>query len=582
MAVPAHDDRDFEFAKQFDLPIIAVVKPPEDWFHEQILRNGLDGDYCKRRGKPELAEHMMDSATAAAGTLGGITAQDAGAILDGDTGWVRQVALPAYAEDPGIFVEAFIGEGTGINSGKFDGLTTEAFKAEITEQLDQEGIGEAAVNFKLRDWIFSRQKYWGEPFPVLHDQGGGTIVVDDAELPVELPQVRDFKPATVAKDADTPPQPPLSRAKEWMSVERDGKHYRRDANTMPQWAGSCWYYLRFIDPHNDQCFCGPEAERYWTPVDLYVGGAEHAVLHLLYARFWHKFLYDRGYVSTAEPFRKLFNQGMIQAFAYRSPRGLIVGPDKVEQRGEDRFLLKDTGEPVTRVIAKMSKTLNNVVTPDDILEEFGADTFRLYEMYMGPLEASKPWNTQDVPGLHKLCNRIWRLVVDPDSGELSHALTNDEPAADLLRALHKTIKKVTEDIEQLKFNTAIAAFFDFVNDMTRRKMRPRVVIEPFVLLLAPFAPHLAEELWRRMGHRESLADEPWPGFDEALARDEEVEVAVQVMGKIKARIMVATDADEDAIRTAALENESVASALEGKTVRKVIVVRGRLVNIVAN
>lgn len=378
------------------------------------------------------------------------------------------------------------------------------------------------------------------------------------------------------------PEPPLGRAKEWGKVDRNGKKFHREVNTMPQWAGSCWYYLRFIDPQNDELFCGKDAEKYWMPVDLYVGGAEHAVLHLLYARYWHKVLFDLGHVSTPEPFKRLFNQGMIQGFAYKDSRGMLHSPEVVEQRGEDQFVLKASGEPVTRIIAKMSKSLRNVVNPDEIIGEYGADTFRLYEMYMGPLDSSKPWNTRDVPGLFKLCQRIWRLVVDEHTGEISTALTSNAPDEATLRVLHKTIKKVTEEIEQLKLNTAIAAFFDFVNEMTPRTDRPRSVIESFVLLLAPFTPHLAEELWSKLGHAKSLAYEPWPKFDEALARDNEVEVAVQVNGKVKSRIMVASDADEKAHESIALADEKVVSTIAGKTVRKVIVAKGRLVNIVAN
>ncbi len=595
MAVPGHDTRDFEFAKTFDLPIVAVVAPDEAWLHEQIMRGALDREHCDRRGKGELVERMIQSATGAAGTLGGITAQDASAILDGDSGWVRQVGLPTYAGDPGIFEEAFVGEGASINSPvrgdgamaltdmcDLNGLPTAEAQAKITAWLEDKGLGRYAVNFKLRDWIFSRQKYWGEPFPVLHGDDGDTIALREAELPVELPEIQDYKPAPAGDHAEALPEPPLGRAKEWASTSRDGKPYRRDLNTMPQWAGSCWYYLRFIQPHNSERFCDAEAERYWMPVDLYVGGAEHAVLHLLYARFWHKVLYDLGFVSTCEPFRKLFNQGMIQSFAYRDSRGMVVGADKVEERGEEQYVLKETGAPVARIVAKMAKSLKNVVAPDEIIADWGADTFRLYEMYMGPLDASKPWNTRDVPGLYKLCQRIWRLIVDESSGELSSALTDDEPDKDALRVLHKLIKRVSEDIEQLKMNTAIAAVFDFVNFMTPRDRRPRAVIEPFLLVLSPFTPHLAEELWHRLGHESTLAYEPWPAFDEALARDEEVEIGVQVNGKLKARVMVAADADEESIRSAALGVTKVAAAIAGKTVRKVIVVKGRLVNIVAN
>ncbi|MCH8242371.1 MAG: class I tRNA ligase family protein [Planctomycetes bacterium] len=349
---------------------------------------------------------------------------------------------------------------------------------------------------------------------------------------------------------------------------------------MPQWAGSCWYYLRFLDPQNHSTFCTPEAEQYWMPVDLYVGGAEHAVLHLLYARFWHKVLYDLGHVSSPEPFQKLFNQGMIQSFAFRDRRGTIVGPDRVTEQADERFVLTDTNEPVERIVAKMSKALRNVVNPDEIIRDRGADTFRLYEMYMGPLDASKPWNTRDVPGLHKLCQRIWRLVVDERTGELTTALSDEEPD-DCRRILHKTIKRVTLDIEQIKLNTAITALFDFVNFMTPRDRRPRQAIESFVLLVAPFAPHLAEELWNRLGHESSLAYEPWPEYDDAWTVDPEVEIGVQINGKVKARVMVAADADEESVRNAALGERRIAQLVRDKTIHKVIVVKGRLVNIIA-
>ncbi|MCP4590553.1 MAG: leucine--tRNA ligase [bacterium] len=582
MAVPGHDTRDFEFAKVFGLPIAAVVQPEDEWFREQIQRAGLDADYCAKRGKPELADQLIDSASAAAGTIGGITAQDATALLDGDISWVRQVAIPAFAEDPGIFVEAFAGDGTALNSGEFDGLTTAEFKEKITAWLAENGVGRAAVNFKLRDWIFSRQKYWGEPIPVLHGPDGECIAVDESELPLELPPMEDFKPTPAADDADTLPEPPLGRAKEWATVERDGKTYRRDLNTMPQWAGSCWYYLRYLSPKEKSSGWDMMAEKYWMPVDTYVGGAEHAVLHLLYARFWHKLLYDLGHVSTSEPFGKLINQGMIQSFAYKDRRGVLVTSDHATENDDGTFKHAETGEALTQVVAKMSKALKNVVCPDEIIAQYGADTFRMYEMYMGPIEASKPWNTRDVPGLFKLLNRIWRLVVDEQTGELSPALVDGEPDQATRRVLHKTIKKVGEDVAAFKFNTAIAAMFDFVNALTPMKQRPRSVIEPFVLLIAPFAPHLAEELWQQLGHSGSLAYHPWPVFDPALAKDDEVEIAVQIMGKVKCRIMVSADADDKQLEQTALANERVQGELEGKTVRKVIVVKGRLVNIVAN
>ena len=569
MAVPAHDTRDFEFAKVFDLPIVSVVKAGKDWLREHVADRAIDMAYCERHGLTELGQNILDLA-------------DKAAVEGNDDGWIDETVMPAFIDAPAIFSEGFIGEGVAINSERFDGLSTAEFKQQITEWLDRRGTGKAAVNFKLRDWIFSRQKYWGEPFPVLHSQDGETIALSESELPLELPPMKDFKPTPVPDDQESLPEPPLGRAKEWVAVERDGKSYRRDLNTMPQWAGSCWYYLRFIDPCNTERFCDRKAEKYWMPIDLYVGGAEHAVLHLLYARFWHKVLFDLGHVTTREPFKKLFNQGMIQGFAYRTSRGATVGPDEVEERGTDEFALKDGGEPVTRIIAKMSKSLKNVVNPDGIISQYGADTFRLYEMYMGPLDAAKPWNTRDVPGLFKLCQRIWRLAVDERTGELSSALVDEAADEQTRRVLHKAIKRVTEDLEQLKLNTAITALFDFVNAMTPLKQRPREVIEPFVLLLSPFTPHLAEELWRRLGHEHTLSREPWPMFDEKLARDEEVQIAVQILGKVKARIMVPADADEKTMEKVAMADERIKAALSGKTVRKVIVVKGRLVNIVAN
>jgi len=596
MAVPASDTRDFEFACAFDLPIVAVVKPTTEWIEQQIEALAAPIDEVARDAFDEIAKHVPELAEDVVKCRERSTDLSAKTIATLRDKVGAKKLVEHYIKNPRTWGAAFVVPQEAVNSPSnldasaaaigdvclLNGLSTAEAKTQITSWLEAKGLGRAAVNYKLRDWIFSRQKYWGEPFPVLHGEDGETIVVPDSGLPVELPPMDDFKPTHRADDdADSLPEPPLGRAKEWVAVEIDGKRYRRDLNTMPQWAGSCWYYLRFIDPRNAERFADPEAERYWMPIDLYVGGAEHAVLHLLYARFWHKFLFDLGYVSTREPFKKLFNQGMIQSFAFRNSRGLVVGPDSVEERGDDDYVLKDTGEPVTRIVAKMAKSLKNVVNPDEIIKEFGADTFRLYEMYMGPLDAAKPWNTRDVPGLARLCNRIWRLVVDEESGELSTSLVNDAPGEDALRALHKTIKRVTEDLEQLKLNTAIAEIFDFVNFMTPQEKRPRAVIEPFILLVAPFAPHLAEELWQRLGHTDTLSYEPWPSHDEALAKDDEVEIAVQVTGKIKARIMVASDADEDTLRSAALAEPKVAEAIEGKTIRKVIVVPGRLVNIVA-
>ncbi len=594
MAVPSGDTRDYEFACKFDLPIVPVVKPSTEWIEQRLnaLLDGIDGrasDGLEGLGQefPELKE-TINARRESAAELGKQTLN----VLTDRVGIER--LSEHFIKHPKTWGEAFVGEGVAVNSPseeeneqvpggicELNGLETSAAKTKMADWLEQVGVGRAAVNYKLRDWVFSRQKYWGEPFPVLHDEDGDTIAVCDEDLPVVLPPMENFKPTPVADDSAAPPEPPLGRAKEWVRVEQDGKSYRRDLNTMPQWAGSCWYYLRFIDPHNDERFCDAEAEKYWMPIDLYVGGAEHAVLHLLYARFWHKVLFDLGFVSTREPFAKLFNQGMIQSFAYRDKRGLVVGPDHVKECGDDQFVMKSTGEPVARIVAKMSKALKNVVNPDEIIGEYGADTFRLYEMYMGPLDAAKPWNTRDVPGLSKLCQRIWRLIVDETTNELSASLTDQEPDTPTQRVLHKMVKRVTTDLEQMKFNTAIAAIFDFVNAMTPKKERPRSVMEPFLLVLAPFAPHLAEELWSRLGHEKTLAFEPWPGYDESLACDDEIEIAVQVLGKIKSRVTVAADADEKAIELAALADDHVKEALQGKTIRKVIVVKGRLVNVVA-
>ncbi len=544
MAVPAGDTRDFEFAQLFDLPISAVVMPGDDWLGQSQLRPTTLAD-LKLESKEEWEQLRC-----------------------------------AYRQAPAEFAEAFTGHGIAINSGQFDGTPTAEFKTKITAWLVDRGIGKAAVNYKLRDWIFSRQKYWGEPFPVLHGEDGLIEGMDGHDLPLELPEMDDFKPTPSEGDSEVLPEPPLGRAKAWVQVEEDGQQFRRDTNTMPQWAGSCWYYLRFCDPTNPSEGWNMMAEDYWMPVDLYVGGAEHAVLHLLYARFWHKALFDLGHVSGIEPFKKLINQGMIQAFAYKDKRGATIAVDKAEEIEEGKFRHIETKEPLEQVIAKISKSLKNVVTPDDIVAEFGADAFRLYEMFMGPIEASKPWNTRDVPGVFRLLNRIWRLVIDEETAELSSALTDDQPDDDLNRILHKTIQKVGHDIEAFKFNTAIGQMFDFVNTLTRQEKRPRSAIEPFVLLVAPFAPHLAEELWQKLGHTESLAYAPWPEYEEALTKENQIEVPVQINGKIRSRITVAADADEAAVEAVARADTKIAAAIEGKTIRKIIVIKGRLVNMV--
>ncbi len=475
MAVPAHDTRDWEFARTFGLPIVEVVS-------------------------------------------GG------------------NVAEAAHTDTE---------HGVAVNSGFINGLGyREAFE-KVTAWLEEKGLGARTVNYKLRDWLFSRQRYWGEPFPVLHHADGTHSLVPDGELPVTLPEVESYKPSGTGES-------PLATITSWVETvdPATGAPALRETNTMPQWAGSCWYYLRFMDPQNDEMFCDPEKEKYWGPVDLYVGGTEHAVLHLLYARFWHKVLFDLGLVSSKEPFMRLVNQGMIL--------------------GEDG--------------RKMSKSFGNVINPDDVIREYGADTLRLFEMFMGPLEQVKPWNTKGVEGVHRFLNRVWRLyIADEPDGKLpllDASITDATPDDAVLRLLHKTICKVGEDIEALRFNTAISQMMIFVNEMNKRDVRPRVVMETFVLLLAPFAPHLAEELWSLLGHAETLAHAPWPAYDAALTVDDEVEVVLQVNGKLRDKMLVPKGTAVDELEARARANERVASQLDGRTVVKVIAVPDKLVNIV--
>jgi leucyl-tRNA synthetase len=551
MAVPAHDQRDLEFATEFDLPIVGVVRPTDAWLRDR----GLDP------------------------------------------------AAPA-AEWP----EAYTAEGIGTASANpevsLDGLTTPEAKRVIGEWLERAGLGVPTVTFKLRDWLFSRQRYWGEPFPIVYDVEG-PIALPESMLPVELPDLEDFEPGSMTEDdAATVPEPPLARAEEWVEVELDlgdgPRRYRRETNTMPQWAGSCWYFLRYLDPTNDRVLVDPDVERYWmgaashpSPdvpvrserdragggVDLYVGGVEHAVLHLLYARFWHKVLYDLGHVSTSEPFHRLFNQGYIQAYAFMDERGVYVDATKVtDQDGQYVF----DGEVVTREYGKMGKSLKNVVTPDDIYRDYGADTLRLYEMFMGPLDASRPWGTTDIAGVHRFLQRVWRNVIDEETGELQ--ITEAAADAETRSMLHRTIAAVGSDMAQLKFNTAIARLFELNNRLTQvvaeRHAAPREVVVPLVLMLAPLTPHAAEELWQRLGHTTSLAYEAFPEPDPAYLAVDEVEIAVQVDGKVRAHVRVPSPADDATHELAARSDPRIASLLEGATTRRVVVVPGRLVNFV--
>jgi len=504
MAVPAHDERDFEFAKKFKLPIIQVVEPPND----RRISIGVSD-------KADLPEWTSNE---------------------------QEIWDLLYKKVMGGKI-CFTGDGKAINSGRFNGLSTSEFKEKITAWLAEKGLGRKAVNYKLRDWLFSRQRYWGEPFPLLHTKAGRTISLPEQDLPLELPVVKNYKPAGTG-------QSPLANAGPWLDVTLpDGTKATRETNTMPQWAGSCWYYLRYIDPYNNEQGWNPEKEKYWmspSGVDLYIGGAEHAVLHLLYARFWHKFLYDLGFVSTKEPFYKLVNQGMIL--------------------GED-------GQ-------KMSKSRGNIVNPDKVIKEYGADSMRLYEMFMGPLEAIKPWSMQGVEGVHRFLHRAWKMIVDEQTGELSSSVKDTQADEPTLRLLHQTIKKVGNDIENFAFNTAISQMMIFLNHLSRQDVKPKSVIEKFVLILSPLAPHIAEELWQKLGRTDSLAYVPWPQYDKELIREKEIELAVQVNGRIKDRIVVSADADEEQIRRKALDCEKVKKTIAGKEPKKIIVIKSRLVNIV--
>ncbi|MBL8888890.1 MAG: leucine--tRNA ligase [Planctomycetaceae bacterium] len=560
MAVPAHDERDFEFAAQFDLPVVAVLEPSEALTEEQreAVRNGT---------------------------------------------------------------ACYTGPGSSINSDYLNGLATEDAKRTITERLSAQGVGRESVNYKLRDWLFSRQRFWGEPFPILHEldaQGQPTGVVvplDPSELPLDLPPLEDYKP-------HGRPEPPLGKAPaEWLYVERNGRRYKRETNTMPQWAGSCWYYLRYIDNKNPAQAWDRVKEAAWMPVDLYVGGAEHAVLHLLYARFWHKVLFDRGYVSTTEPFQKLVNQGMIlgEATYYCTPadyalhratvealgiqgvpvlddenqiseislqklvQGEVVAlseSDTLKQKGQ--VFLVGTELPLRSRSDKMSKSRGNVITPDSIVEQFGADSLRLYEMFMGPLTATKPWNMAGVVGVRNFLDRAWRMIVDDRTENLALAASVGDytPTESQQRVLHKTIKAVTEDIEDMGFNTAISRMMEFVNAFTKDAQRPRTMLQPLVIMLAPFAPHIAEELWQVLGGTDSVSFQKWPEYDPQWVVDDVIEVPVQIQGKLRGKIFVSPDASAADMLVAAKADDKIAPLLAGVQIVKEIVVPGRLVNFV--
>lgn len=529
MAVPGQDQRDWDFAKKFDLPIIRTVQPSE----------GFEG-------------------------------------------------------------EAFTGEGPAINSRQenglsLDGMQIDEAKKTIIGWLEENGHGHGTVQFKLRDWLFSRQRYWGEPFPVVYDENGTAIALPESMLPIELPDVDDYSPRTFEpEDANTEPSPPLSRATEWTTIELDlgdgVKTYRRDTNTMPNWAGSCWYQLRYVDPVESERFVNPENEKYWLGprtaehgstdpggVDLYIGGVEHAVLHLLYSRFWQKVLFDLGHLTGDEPYRRLFNQGYIQAYAYVDPRGVYVPADEVVEEDGRYFY---NGEEVRREYGKMGKSLKNVVTPDEMCERYGADTFRFYEMSMGPMDVSRPWATKDVVGAQRFLQRLWRNLVDETDGSLR--VTDEEPSVEALRLLHKTIAGVHDDYANLRYNTAGAKLIELNNYVTKHYASgtPRALAEPLVLMLAPQAPHVAEELWAKLGRTDSLAHGPFPAADEQYLVEDTVEYPIQVNGKVRSRVVVSASASQDEIKAAALAEEKIAELVAGGEPRKVIVVPGRLVNVV--
>ena len=524
MAVPAHDERDFDFAKVFGLPIVQVVAP-------------ADSEAAKNASKNPVP-------------------------YTGDA---------AFTD---------IATGVMVSSGFLTGLTVAEARPAMVKWLVEQGVGKAKTQYKLRDWLFSRQRYWGEPFPVIHWSDGTQTLVPADELPLTLPALDDYKPTGTG-------EPPLAKATDWVNVvdPKTGKTGVRETNTMPQWAGSCWYYLRYIDPTNDTAFCDPALLKKLLPVDLYVGGAEHAVLHLLYARFWHKVLFDLGLVPTPEPFQRLVNQGMILGMAYKNARGVLIPMDKVTWRDGKPLGPKNWGldgadltelEPLAEFPAKMSKSLKNVVNPDDVIRDYGADSLRLYEMFMGPLQVVKPWQTSGVKGVHNFLKRANRLVTETKA--VDRPLTKAEA-----KTLATMVKKVGDDLEALAFNTGISAMMVFLNEAEGEAKAgdlPREFLEKFVLCLSPYAPHLGEELWQFLGHDKTLAYEPWPTYDAAALVEDEIEIPVQVLGKLRGRVRIPVAATPAEMEAAARANADVARFLDGKTVVKVVAVPKRLVNFV--
>ncbi len=512
MAVPAHDERDWEFATVFDLPIKQVVASKEEY-----KTKGAEGDYSARPTE----------------------------------------CTPA--------------NGFSVNSGAFNGLKTKEAIRRVTDFLEEKGVGKKAVNYKLRDWVFSRQRYWGEPIPLIHCEKCGTVLVPESELPLTLPETEKYTPTDSGES-------PLANIPEWLNTPcpQCGAPAKRETNTMPQWAGSCWYYLRYIDPENPGAFVSPEKERYWMPVDLYVGGAEHAVLHLLYARFWHKVLFDLGLVSTEEPFKRLVNQGMITAFSYQRKNKTLVPTDEVTQNEDGSYTETATGEALTQVVAKMSKSLKNVENPDTCIQEYGADSVRMYEMFMGPLEMSKPWNTNGLIGVYRFLEKVWGLHTKPIVEDTEE---NSKPT-ELQKMIHKTIRKVEEDTRTLNFNTAISQMMICVNFMQKEKSLPRSVWESFIKILNPYAPHLAEELWEKAGYSESLVYETYPTFKEDYCVDSDCTVVIQINGKLRSKLQLPIDTPKEEVEAKALADETAQKFIDGRTIRKIIIVPNKIVNIV--
>ena len=508
MAVPAHDTRDFEFAKEFDIQINCILDPKD--------------------------------------------AENRDEILAGDACWTADGAyINSSSEETGLDI---------------NGLNKAAGIQQVVEWLEGKGIGKATVNFKLRDWLFSRQRYWGEPFPVIHWEDGEVTLVEDENLPLQLPNLEEYSPSATGES-------PLANAEDWLMVtDKNGRKGRRETNTMPQWAGSCWYYLRYIDPNNEESIFDVRKEQYWMPVDLYVGGAEHAVLHLLYSRFWHKVLFDLGVVSTDEPFQKLFNQGMILAFAYETETGAKVASDLVEEK-DGKYFHTETGEELRQIVAKMSKSLKNVVNPDDVIANYGADSLRLYEMFMGPLDERKPWAENGVKGVFNFLARAYRFFADPEK------IVDGEEDKEVAKLLHQTIQKVEHDIENLKFNTGISALMVFNNLAIKKGKVTKQTAETFAKILAPYAPHMAEEFWSMYGNSETLAYEAWPSVDQSLLTEDSHEYPVSFNGKMRFKIELPLDMQKDEIEKTVLADERAAKWMEGKTVRKFIFVPKKIINV---